>query len=78
MKTHKSYKTSLVDQFGRPFRPGDLVFAANYDYVPYVVEGVDQEQRVIFISRRGADNGRILRCSRPRWFQIFKRSDGNV
>lgn len=77
-KAIKFSGSSVVDQFGRPFRAGDLVFAANYDYVSYVVEGVDQQQGVIFISRCGSVDGRILRCSRPRWFQIVKKACDNA
>ena len=72
-KAIKSSKSPVVDQFGHPFRPGDLIFSANFAYVLYVVHGVDQEQGVIFIHRRGVDNGHTFRCSKPRWFQILNR-----
>ena len=72
MKNVSNNSGLVVDCRGVPFRPGDLIFSANYDYVPYVVEGVDQDQHVIFISQRDGISGRIIRCVRPRWFQIFK------
>lgn len=63
----------IIDRTGIPFRKGDIVFSANFDYVPYVVEGIDQEQKLIFI-RRLHRGRKIISCSKPRWFQIFKRS----
>ena len=76
-KAIKSSKSPVVDQFGRSFRPGDIIFSANFEYVPYVVHGVDQDQGVIFIHRLGADNGHTFRCTKPRWFQIFKKPVNN-
>lgn len=73
-RVNKLSNRPVVDKFGRPFHPGDLVSAAKYDYVPYIIEGVDQQQGVIFISCYGSADARILRCSSPRLFQVFKRS----
>ena len=73
MKKSGKFSGPVVDCRGVPFHPGDLIFSANYGYSPYVVEGVDQDQHAIFISRRdGKVAGRIFRSFRPRWFQIFK------
>lgn len=66
----------VLDRTGVPFRKGDVIFSANFDYVPYIVEGVDQEQKLIFIRRRDGVRRHLFACSKPRWFQIFKRTLG--